>query len=76
MAEDFAVALCNAIALLNPDRIVVGGGVPLMGEVFMDPLRRAVARQVFGPYAERYQIVPAALGEEVVLVGALLLQED
>ncbi len=73
VAGHFAVALCNVITLLNPDRIVLGGGVSLMGEVFLAPLRRAVAERVFQPYADNYEIVPAALGEDVVLVGALLL---
>ncbi len=72
-AADFAVALCNVIALINPDRIVVGGGVSLMGDVFFRPLRRAMAKSVFAPYAGNFRIVPAALGESVVLVGALLL---
>ena len=72
-ADNFAVALCNVIALINPDRIVVGGGVSLMGEAFFEPLREAVARRVFPPYAKRYEIVPAGLGENVVVVGALLI---
>ena len=73
VAADFAVALCNVIALLNPDRIVVGGGVSLMGEAFFGPLRKAVAGRVFPPYADNYEIVPAGLAENVVLVGALLI---
>ena len=73
VAHNFAIALCNVIALLNPDRIVVGGGVSLMGEVFFGPLRAAVAEGVFKPYARNYEIVPAGLGEDVVLVGALLI---
>ncbi len=73
-AGDFAVGLCNVIALLNPEKIVVGGGVSLMGETFFGPLRKAVAERVFRPYAENYEIAPAALGESVVLVGALLIQ--
>lgn len=72
-ADNFAVALCNVIALLNPDRIVVGGGVSLMGEVFFKPLRESVTRRAFQPYAQNYEILPAALGENVVLVGALLI---
>ena len=73
MAGDFAIALCNVITLLNPDRVIVGGGVPLMGDVFFAPLRQAVAERIFPPYADRYEILPAALGEEVVLVGALMI---
>lgn len=72
-AENFAITLCNVIALLNPDRIVVGGGVSLMSDLFFRPLRAAVAREVFRPYANNYEIVPAGMGENVVLVGALLI---
>lgn len=66
-----AEALCHVIALLCPRRIVIGGGVSLMGDVLFDPLRRKVADRVFKPFADCYEIVPAALGEEVVVHGAL-----
>lgn len=69
-----AVAICHVIALLCPRRIVIGGGVSLMGnEVFFEPLRGLVAERVFKPFADCYDIVPAALGEEVVVHGALAL---
>jgi glucokinase len=69
-----AEAICHVIALLCPRRIVIGGGVSLMGEerLFV-PLRRKVAERVFRPFADCYDIVPAALGEEVVVHGALAL---
>jgi hypothetical protein len=44
-----------------------------MGDVFFNFLRRSVAEKVFSPFSENYEIVPAELGEDVVLVGALLL---
>lgn len=69
-----ARALCQMIALIGPHRVVIGGGVALMGEeLFFAPLRRAVAERVFAPFADGYAIVPAALGEEVVVHGALAL---
>jgi glucokinase len=69
-----ADAICHVIALLCPRRIVIGGGVSLMGEkVFFAPLRQLVAANVFRPFADCYDIVPAALGEEVVVHGALAL---
>lgn len=69
-----AEAICHVIALLCPRRIIIGGGVALMGEeVFFEPLRLAVAQEVFKPFAGCYDIVPAALGEEVVVHGALAL---
>jgi glucokinase len=69
-----ARALCQVIVLLSPRRIVVGGGVGLMGETLLfAPLRKLVAEGVFKPFADCYDIVPAALGEEVVVHGALAL---
>lgn len=69
-----AEAICQVIALLCPQRIVIGGGASLMGEkVLFEPLRRLVAERVFKPFAGWYQIVPAALGEAVVVHGALAL---
>ncbi len=69
-----ADAICQVIALTSPRRIVIGGGVSLMGEnVLFEPLRKLVAERVFKPFADCYDIVPAALGEEVVVHGALAL---
>jgi glucokinase len=72
--EALADAICHVITLLCPRRIVIGGGVALMGEeVLFKPLRAKVAERVFKPFADIYEIVPAALGEEMVVHGALAL---
>ena len=69
-----AEAICHVIALLCPRRIVIGGGVSLMGEkLLFEPLRQLVAERVFKPFAGLTDIVPAALGEEVVVHGAIAL---
>jgi len=69
-----ADGICHVIALLCPRRIVIGGGVSLMGEdLFFTPLRRIVEERVFVPFRGLTDIVPAALGEEVVAQGALAL---
>jgi glucokinase len=69
-----ADGICHVITLLCPRRIVIGGGVALMGEdLFFKPLRQYVAERVFKPFADCYDIVPAALSEEVVVHGALAL---
>jgi glucokinase len=78
LLQDARVALaegiCQTIALLCPRRIVIGGGVSLIGEdLFFEPLRELVAERVFAPFAGLTEIVPAALGEEMVVHGALAL---
>jgi glucokinase len=72
--EALAEAICHVITLVCPRRIIIGGGVSLLGEaILLEPLRQLVAEKVFKPFASCYQIVAAALGEEVVVHGALAL---
>lgn len=69
-----AQAICQLIVLVCPKRVVIGGGVSLMGDdLIFDPIRQFLARDVFPPFAGLTDIVPAALGEEVVVHGALAL---
>jgi glucokinase len=65
-------ALAQAITLINPARIVIGGGVSLIGqELFFAPVRRACDSFVFPSFRGLAEIVPAGLGEEVVVHGAI-----
>jgi len=68
----YAHALAHAVQLLNPDVIVLGGGVAAIGE----PWREAVARQIEPLLMEPFRPGPpvrlALLGEDVVPVGAAL----
>jgi glucokinase len=72
-ARYLGVALANMVAIVNPDLVIVGGGVSLAGERFFRPLRATVRRHVFPPFRNNYRIVRPALGERVVVVGAALL---
>lgn len=64
--------VAQVITLVAPAAVVIGGGVSLAGEeLFFAPLRQAVDRYVFPPYAGRFEIKPAQLGEEMVVYGAI-----
>lgn len=71
--DALAAAIGNVVALLNPRRIVIGGGVSLMGDCLWKPLREKAAARGYAPFAGTYDIVPAGLGEAVVTRGALSL---
>jgi glucokinase len=76
VAEAAAMALGNVVTLLHPERIALGGGVALMGDVLLKPLRSALSARIFAPFNDTVQFVACELEEDVVVVGALLLAGD
>lgn len=67
-------AIAQMMTLIAPDVVIVGGGVSLVGEeVFFEPLRDSVDSYSFPPLRGQCPVVPAALGESVVVHGALAL---
>ncbi len=70
--DAIAQALNHAVTLVAPRRIILGGGVSLIGEeLWLEPIRQQLASIVFAPFRGTFDIVPAALGEPVVIHGAL-----
>jgi glucokinase len=68
---DLALGLKAAIMLLNPARIVIGGGIGQSGDRLFVPLRRELSRQITTWSRARIDVVPAALGDDSVLYGAM-----
>jgi glucokinase len=70
----FAAALVSIVDVFNPQRVIVGGGIALgQGDRLLQPARDAVERLSFRRQAARVEIVPAQLGDDVGLIGALSL---
>jgi glucokinase len=68
-----ARGLKAALMLLNPGRIVIGGGISKAGDALFVPLRVELGRQMTAWSRARREVVPAALGDDSVLWGALAL---
>ena len=68
------VGIGNAANLINPSRFVLGGGVTKAGEAWWAEVRRSAAATALPEV--RFDIVPAALGDEAPLWGALALTEN
>jgi glucokinase len=73
---DLALGLKTCIMLLNPARIVIGGGISKAGEALFGPLREELRRQVTDWSRARIDVEPAALRDDTVLYGALALAKE
>lgn len=65
------------INLFNPEVVVIGGGIEKAGELLLGPIRRTVRKFAFEEPASKVRIIPSALGEDAVALGAasLVLRE-
>ena len=70
----FAAAMVTIVDLFNPTLVVVGGSIArAQGDRWLEPARVAVRTTAFRTAARRVSIVPAALGDDVGLIGCLPL---
>ena len=65
-----STALANAVNVLNPAVVVLGGFLGMLAADDLDGLRRAVVAQTMHANGESLEICPAALGEDRLLIGA------
>jgi glucokinase len=68
-----ARGLKAALMILNPEMIVIGGGISKAGDQLFYPLRGELGRQMPSWSRARRVIEPAQLGDDSVLYGALVL---
>ncbi len=72
--QSFAAAMVGVVDVFNPERIIVGGSVARgQGERWLTPAREQVERHAFRVAGRRVRIVPAELGDDVSLIGAVPL---
>jgi glucokinase len=76
VGRHLGVGLSNVINILNPEVIVVGGGVIAAGELLLEPARKVVAERALAPSRDQVRIVPTRFGDASGMVGAALLAMD
>jgi glucokinase len=73
IARKLATSLMNCCWLLNPEAIVIGGGVAKAGDLIFVPLKRYLDEQLSGPFKDHLRLLPARFGSEAGMVGAATL---
>lgn len=73
MGVYLGIGIANLINILNPEMIVIGGGVANGWELFDKSMRQQVAERAFPLLAARVQIVQAECADDAGLLGAARL---
>lgn len=71
-ARYLGISLANAVALLAPDRIVIGGGIVQAGDIVIEPIRRALRERLTLVPPDSVEVVAASLGPSAGAIGAAL----
>ncbi|TWU65118.1 MULTISPECIES: ROK family protein [Crateriforma] len=70
-AETVGIAVVNIVHLLAPDKIVLGGGlVEAMEDLIVGTVKRTARKRVMSVYRDRFDVVPAKLGDDAGALGA------
>jgi len=71
------LAIADLIHIFNTSLVIIGGGVSRAGDLLFEPIRKSVHESVISDaYLDNLQILPAALGDNSGLLGALVLSRE
>lgn len=67
------IGIANTINILNPELVILGGGVTEAGELLLEPIIQTVMHRAMEVPASNVRILPTMLGEDVGAIGAATL---
>jgi glucokinase len=70
------VGISNVVWLLNPHRIVIGGGVAKAGDRLLQKIHSTIRERTEKTFWEKLEIVPATLGNDAGIIGAATLATE
>ena len=73
VGEYIGIGLTSVINLLNPEKVIIGGGVAESGELLLEPIRRTIKNRAMVVAGNSVEIVPAKLGNSAGVIGASML---
>ena len=68
--DALACGIVSLINVLDPQRVIIGGGIAVAGDTLFEPLRARVKEMEWSLEGEHVEIVPAMLGEFAGAIGA------
>ncbi|WP_188454899.1 ROK family transcriptional regulator [Virgibacillus oceani] len=67
------MGLTNLIHIVNPEKIVLSGGVTNAKQFILEPIRGAIAERALTPQAKQTEVVITELGKDATILGAVAL---
>ena len=64
------IGIANAVTVISPDRVVIGGGIAAAGDLLLDPIRAELRLRVQTTSLDAVTVVPAELGTWAGAIGA------
>ncbi len=74
-AEYLGAGLAGAVNLLNPEAVIIGGGVADGGAGFVEAVAAEIRKRAFGSATENLRVARATLGNDAGFIGAGILGE-
>lgn len=72
-AYKLATSLASTCWLLNPEVIVIGGGISSAGDLLFAPLKHHLNGQLSGPFKDHLKVVPAEFSNNAGILGCAAL---
>ncbi len=73
VGEYIGIGLASVVNLLNPEKIIIGGGVAAAGDLLLTPIKESLVKRAMPIAGSAVEIVPAQLGNSAGVIGASLL---
>ncbi|MBQ7521072.1 MAG: ROK family protein [Clostridia bacterium] len=70
------IAINNVISFIDPDMIILGGGVSRAGDFLLDAVKAALPEYLFYPTLKQPELRIASLGNDAGIIGAALLGKE
>lgn len=67
------ICIANIVNTFDPEMVIIGGGVSKAGDIVFNKVKEVVNRRAFKDIAESCNIVPAGLGTDAGVIGAVAL---
>jgi glucokinase len=70
VVDYLAMGFINIVRILDPDLVVIGGGLSQVEDVIVDPLKRRIKEIYRSSFADELKIRTAMFGDDAGIIGA------